>query len=292
MQSSPVPAGPLAVRWLAREIEPLRAGAVSLARVRLENAGTAPWRPDGPHRIEASYHWLDERGNPIVWEGYWCPLQRPVAPDEQVELTMEIRAPIPPGRYRLSFDLVSESRFWFAEIGNATMDVDVEVAPRIGRRALAVLVDTSPGTAHGPTRPNPFLDSALSAQDEPVAPWDEAEAVAFLTPWVAPAPDWSRRVLDAHAEGYAVVGGAVTAAGGPLERRRLAAALEPWAPGGGRNPAFDHPLLCPSFLKGIEPDWTESVEGLPAALPPAGEPWIHEGRAVVRARRPGGRRRG
>ena len=113
-----IPAGPLAVRWLAHELDPLRAGAVSVARVTLENAGTAAWRPDGPHRIEISYHWLDERGNPIVWEGYWRPLERWVAPGERIELPMEIRAPVPPGRYRLALDLVCEGRFWFAEIGN------------------------------------------------------------------------------------------------------------------------------------------------------------------------------
>jgi hypothetical protein len=287
-----VPAGPLAVRWLAHELEPLRAGAVTQARVRLENAGTAPWRPDGRHRIEASYHWLDERGNPIVWEGLWCPLQRVVAPGQHVELTMEIRAPIPPGRYRLALDLVSEGRFWFEEIGNAALSLEVDVAPRIARRGLAVLVATSPGTGTGPVRHNDLPDLSLPLQDEPLVPLDEAEAVAYLAPGVVPAPDWSRRVLDAHAEGYAVVAGAVEAAGGVLERRRLARALAPWAPGGGRNPGFAQPLLCPSFLKGIEPDWVDDVEGLPAARPPARDAWVYDGRAVVRARRPAGRRRG
>jgi hypothetical protein len=272
-----VPAGPLAVRWLAHELEPLRAGAVSLARVRLENAGAAPWRPDGRHRIEASYHWLDERGNPIVWEGYWCPLQRVVAAGEQVELTMEIRAPIPPGRYRLALDLVSEGRFWFEEIGNAPLDLEVEVLPRLERRALAVL-DADAG--------------ALDGQEEPPVAFDDAEAVAYLAPGVVPAPGWTRRILDAHAEGYAVVAGAVEAAGGVLDRRRLGRALAPWAPGGGRNPGFAEPLVCPSFLKGLEPEWVEPVEGLPAARPPAGESWIYDGRAVVRARRPAGRPRG
>lgn len=272
-----VPAGPLAVRWLARDLEPLRAGAVSLARVTIENAGTAPWRPDGPHRIEASYHWLDERGNPIVWEGYWCPLQRAVAPGEQIELAMEIRAPIPPGRYRLSFDLVSEGRFWFAEIGNAPFDVDVDVHQLLHHRYLTI-VGADPG--------------ALDGQDEPVVSGDDAEVVAYLAPGVVPAPDWSRRILDAHAEGYAVVGGAVEPAGGMVARRRLGRALAPWAPGGGRNPGFDHALLCPSFLKGVEPDWVDAVEGLPAVRPPLREPWIYDARAVVRARRPAGRRRG
>ena len=40
----PIPAGPLAVRWLAYELPELRAGAEGAARVVLENAGTATWR--------------------------------------------------------------------------------------------------------------------------------------------------------------------------------------------------------------------------------------------------------
>ena len=60
----PVPAGPLAARWLGYELEPPQAGTLTRARVELENAGSAPWR-----NLNLSYHWLDERGNPIVWDG-------------------------------------------------------------------------------------------------------------------------------------------------------------------------------------------------------------------------------
>ena len=67
-----------------------------------------------------------------------------------------------------------------------------------------------------------------------------------------PEPDWSSRVLDAHAEGFAAVGGSI-------ETRDRS--LRPWAPGGGRNPGFAHPLLLPSLLAGIEPS---EHEGLPA----------------------------
>ena len=37
-----VPVGPLAVRWLSDEVEEPRAGVTSRARLRLENAGSAP----------------------------------------------------------------------------------------------------------------------------------------------------------------------------------------------------------------------------------------------------------
>jgi hypothetical protein len=173
---------------------------------------------------------------------------------------------MPPGRYRLAFDLVADDRYWLSELGNAALERDVAVAPRIAARTLAVR-GADAGT--------------LDALEEPVVAEHEAEAIAYLAPGCVPAPDWSRRILDAHEEGFAAVGGSVEAAAGLF--RRSPAALAPWAPGPGRVPGFGHQLLCPSLVRGLEPEWADPVEGLPALRPPDDEPWIYDGRAVVRA---------
>ena len=136
----PVPSGPLAVRWLAYDAGGPRAGALGTARLAFENAGTVPWPPTGERRVCLGYHWLDELGNPIVWDGLWTALPHEVAP------------------------------------------------------------------------------------------------------------------------------------------------------GGGRNPAFEHPLLCPSLVRELEPDWAEPIEGLPALRPPPDEPWLYDGRITARLR--SGRRHG
>jgi hypothetical protein len=248
-------------------LDPPRAGAVGEAQVELENAGTARWRSG----INAAYHWLDERGNAIVWDGIRTPLEE-VPPAGRSVVTMRVRAPIPPGRYRLSFDLVDEGRLWFAEAGSERLELEQEVAPRIGRLLAARGGDPE----------------ALAAQEEPLVPEEEAEAIAHLAPGVAPAPDWSRRVLDAHQEGYAVVAGSIEVEAGLL--RRAPRALEPYAPGPGRVPGFPHPLVCPSHVRGLTPDMAEPVMGLPAVHPPADEPWVYDGR--IRARLRSGRRRG
>jgi hypothetical protein len=267
----PVPVGPLAVRWLAYELPEQRAGTTTRARVALENAGSAPWRSRGREGIQLAYHWLDPLGNAIVWDGTRTPLPDVVEPGATIELEPSLSAPRPPGGYRLAFDLVDEYRFWFEEIGSTPLDVPVEVRPRIDARRLAVEV-------HG--GPDRDLEAALARQDEPLVT-DDPVAVAHLVPGAIPAPDWSRLLLDAHAEGYGAVGGAVDAASRG-DRRTLAA----WAPGGGRNPRFSEPLLFPSLLTGLE---VTTHLGLPAFRSNDG---VFEGRAVVRLRSRSGRRTG
>jgi hypothetical protein len=263
---SPVPAGPLAVRWHELRLGEVRAGAVAVADVEVENAGSATWRSAGGGGVLLSYHWLDSFGNAIVWDGIRTPFPRPVAPGERARVEVRLRGPMPPGPYRLALDLVDEGRVWFEEVGNALLERDVDVAPRI-ERALA---------ARGGD------PAALAAQEEPLVEEADAAAVAHLGPGCAPAPDWSRRVLDAHQEGFAAVGGAADPAGGFLARRRLAKALAPWAPGPGRVPGFAHPLLCPSLVRDVEAAWAEPIHGLPALRPPDDELWVHDGRIVVR----------
>jgi hypothetical protein len=236
----PVPAGPLAVRWLAWKLPPVQAGALAHVELELENAGLAAWRDN----VNLAYHWLDERGNAIVWDGVRTPLE--LGPGERATLRAPVRGPIPPGRYRLALDLVSEGRFWFAELGNHSPEQDVEVAPR-----------------------------------------DAAAARAFVPADAEPAPDWHERVRALHEEGYAAVGGSITTEPGLL--RRADPALAPYAPGGGRNPSFAHPLVCPSLLPPLEPN--AEVAGLPAWRPEADEPWLYDGRATIRLRSRSGRRR-
>jgi hypothetical protein len=139
--------------------------------------------------------------------------------------------------------------------------------PRISARRLAVIVHGGGDDA---------TTAALAAQEEPFV-GDDPVATAHLVAGALPEPDWSARVLDAHAEGFAAVGGSI-------ETRDRS--LRAWAPGGGRNPTFPHPLLLPSLLAGIEPG---EHEGLPA-YEADGEPSIFDGR--IRLRLPRGRPRG
>jgi hypothetical protein len=228
--------GPLAVRYgTAPPVEP-EAGTSSTVAVEVENAGALSWTRD----VFVSYHWLDTRDNPIVWDGIRTVAPR-LVPGERATVETMLRAPIPPGRYRLAFDLVAEHRAWFSELGSGMLAQDVEVRPRSG---------------------------------EPNAP---------LPDGYERAPDWEQRVRAAHADGYGVVAGAVE-----WPRRllhRVPRELVPYTPGPGRVPGFGAPLLAPSVLPGIELEPLGEIAGLPAFAAPRDEPWIYDGRIVLRRRR-------
>ena len=167
--------GPLVAHWRSLERVPVQAGALQLATVEVENAGTAAWRTRGSEDgLFLSYHWLDERGNPIVWDGARTPLVRTVEPGDSLRQEVALRAPIPAGRYRLAVDLVEEHRFWLAELGNPPLEEDVEVTRR-----------------------------------------DASGARAFLPEDAEPDEDWHERVRELHEEGYTAVGGAVEARRSP-----------------------------------------------------------------------------
>ena len=123
------------------------------------------------------------------------------------------------------------------------------------------------------------LGSAMLMQDVDVLP-RAGEPNAVLPDGVEPAPGWAERVRAAHAEGYGVVAGAVV---WPRRLgRRRPHELAPYAPGQGRVPGFSAPLLCPSVLPGIELEQIGEVGGLPAFAAPRSEPWVFDGRAVLR----------
>jgi hypothetical protein len=272
-----VPAGPLSVRWLSYDIPPQRAGVLSSGRVELQNTGAVAWDSREGHGICLGYHWLDPLGNPIVWDGLLSAFPRVIAPGERVEVSLTIAGPTPPGRYRLALDLVDGGRCWFSEVGNEPAEVEVAVSTRLSRRRLRVQV------TEGPDELTRFTAEALADQEEAVTP--DGDATAFLAAGCRPRPDWSRRVLDAHEEGYGVVAGAIDVLGGRRRRRRLRS-LQPWAPGFGRAPGWHRPLLCPSITDDLldQAGWLEPISGLPAMQPPAfPQTWICDGRIVVAA---------
>ena len=214
-----------------------QAGVVETLRLEVSNEGTVPWSD----QVMLAYHWLDDRGNPIVWDGQRTAVPR-LGPGESAFVEALVRGPMPPGPYRLAFDMVAEHRAWFSELGSPMLALDLDVAPRRG------------------------------------------EPPAELPPSLTAADDWAERVRAAHAEGFGVVAGAIEWDG------RRPRALADYAPGPGRLPGFTGALIAPSVLPGIELERLDDVEGLPAYAAPRDEPWVYDGRIVLKARPQSGRR--
>ena len=266
----PVPAGPIAVRWLAYELPELRAGTVAPGRVALRNDGTATWRSRGELGVRLSYHWLDDRGNAIVWDGPRVNFERPVAPGEQVEMAVSLRAPQPPGRYRLAFDLVDEWRFWFA-----------------GDRLVAAPASTSTcgrGSTSGDWRSSSTAARTRRrrlrslCQEEPLVD-EDAVAVAHLVPGASPAarlvtpgPRRARRRVSSP-----------SAARSRAARKRC---------GHGRPAvvATRTSRTRSSFPRSSPASSRASTKASPPTSPTDDEPTLFDGRITLRL--PGGRRRG
>lgn len=93
--------------------------------VRLRNGSTTPWTPD----VHLSYHWRRQDGVELNREGERANLVPLAEKDGFGVYPIEVLANVPPGRYRLEFDLVEEGVAWFGTYGSPTLGAEVTVRP-------------------------------------------------------------------------------------------------------------------------------------------------------------------
>ena len=95
--------------------------------VRLRNTSDELW-PTGPGgRLKLAYHWLDEAGEAVVFEGSRTAFGAALAPADEAVVSQQVLTPEAPGRYRLQLDLVYEFVGWFSQRGAPTCEAEVEV---------------------------------------------------------------------------------------------------------------------------------------------------------------------
>ena len=101
-------------------------GLVSKVSLRVQNLSNFAWDSS----INLSYHWYDESGKVVVWDGLRTPLAG-VQANEVRTLMAEVLAPAASGTYVLRFDIVREGFTWFSGAGMqlASRNVRVEVPP-------------------------------------------------------------------------------------------------------------------------------------------------------------------
>jgi hypothetical protein len=93
----------------------LRAAEQRPFHVTILNEGDQPW-PGGEGRaplIRPSYHWVDEDGRIVVFDGLRTPLPAPLAAGGACRMPVSVLAPPVAGEYGLRLDLVHEGHRWF-----------------------------------------------------------------------------------------------------------------------------------------------------------------------------------
>jgi SpoIID/LytB domain protein len=90
------------------------AGAEMPVEIRVTNTGLRPWPAGGDQPVRLGYHWFDENGNAVLWDGARAALPVDVSTGQATTLNVNVRAPQTNGTYTLAWDLVQEGAGWFS----------------------------------------------------------------------------------------------------------------------------------------------------------------------------------
>jgi hypothetical protein len=109
----------------------MTSGKTVSADIMVKNISPVTWpsKPDNKDRyaVKLSYHWLNRKGEKVIFEGVRTSLPRDLKPGESVDLKAAIQAPAKPGRYILEVTLVQESAAWFPDKNGAKLPLPVTV---------------------------------------------------------------------------------------------------------------------------------------------------------------------
>jgi hypothetical protein len=110
----------------------MTSGKTIFVNITVKNISPVTWpsKPDtkGRYAVNFSYHWLNQKGAPVVFEGLRTPLPQDLKPGESVNLNAAIQAPAKPGKYTLELTLVQEQAAWFPEKKGAKLVLPVTVS--------------------------------------------------------------------------------------------------------------------------------------------------------------------
>lgn len=124
--------------------------------VTVRNDSTTIWRPGKESGICLANRWYPANGSaPAIRLDGSTPLPGPLAPGQECELSLEIRAPEQDGRWALQIELCEQGIAWSSDQGIAPLVVTVDVSENAGSREAA---ETPPSNGEMPAAPAPALD--------------------------------------------------------------------------------------------------------------------------------------
>ena len=140
----------------------MKSGKTVAADLTVKNISPMTWpsKPDnqGRYAVNLSYHWLNRKGEAVVFDGLRTPLPRDLKPGESADLKAAIQAPAISGRYLLEVTLVQERSAWFPEKGGAKLVLPVNVS-----KGSEVLADPAAGNP-GPEKSDKSQTQAAASE--------------------------------------------------------------------------------------------------------------------------------
>lgn len=152
--------------------------------VRVENQGPLLW-PVGHYNL--SYHWLDQAGRVVVFEGLRTALTASIPPHGAQILQVTVQAPLQPGQYGLVWDMVEEEGSWFSLKRASYTQIPVQVTDLA---AAQKAVACGPALAAAEKADQPFPSELPEVSDQPVRPalWGAALKMVLAHPLLGVGP--------------------------------------------------------------------------------------------------------
>jgi len=105
----------------------LQIGQTVTVPVTVNNVGQGIFAATGATPVDLGYHWYDQIGKAVVWDGLRTKLPADLQPGKSVQLQAQVQSPPDGGTYQLRFDLAQEGVTWFSAKGTPTGNITVSV---------------------------------------------------------------------------------------------------------------------------------------------------------------------
>ncbi|MFB2773087.1 glycosyltransferase family 39 protein [Pelatocladus sp. BLCC-F211] len=96
----------------------------------VKNTSNFVWKKAGTNPVNLAYHWLDNNGKIIIFDGERTPLPGSLPVQGLVQLNATIKLPNQPGKYTIVLSMVKEGVAWFNDKNVKALEIPIEVISR------------------------------------------------------------------------------------------------------------------------------------------------------------------
>ena len=104
----------------------MKSGTIRKLDVLVQNTGAETWPADGTLHtgmfVNLSYRWFD-RNNQVVLEGDRAPFPEPMRSKDLAKVSISLKTPVQPGKYKLVISPVQEGGLWFISVDGREIEV-------------------------------------------------------------------------------------------------------------------------------------------------------------------------